>query len=53
MKGYSLVLSIFLVQLALGDHSDIYYWKPNSNWKNPSNWELGKPPCGNQIASVS
>ena len=53
MKGYSLLLCVFLVQLALGDNSDVYYWRQNSNWNNPSNWELGSPPCGKQIASVS
>ena len=49
MKRGALLLTIFLVQLVQGDD---LYWRPNSNWNNPSNWKLGRVPCGNDIATV-
>lgn len=43
-----LVVSALMLDLSGGED---YYWKPNSNWNNPSNWALGRvPSCGDNVS---
>lgn len=44
-----LIVSLLLLQIAGG--RDLY-WQPNSNWGTPSNWALGRVPCGD-VASLA
>ena len=50
MNSRILVFTVFLAQLVVGED---FFWKPNNNWNNPSNWDLGRVPCGGDIASAS
>lgn len=31
---------------------DVKRWIPNANFGNPYNWDLGRPPCGDDIAVI-
>ena len=51
MKRAAVLLVItVLLQLAVGAD---YFWIPNSNWDEPGNWALGRPPCGGEVASFA
>jgi len=39
-----------LLQLAVGED---LYWLRNSNWDEPSNWRLGRLPCGREVATFT
>ena len=49
-KAFSLLVTTLLVQL--GGGKDVY-WVHNTNWDNPSNWALGRVPCGGDNVMVS
>lgn len=46
----ALLVTTVLLQLAVGAD---YFWIPNSNWDEPANWALGRPPCGGEVASFA
>lgn len=33
--------------------SEDLYWRPNTDWSNPSNWKLGRTPCEGDVADFS
>ena len=48
-RGTYLLVATVLVQLTGGED---LYWVHNTNWDEPSNWALGRVPCGGDAVSV-
>ena len=49
-RAACLVVVALFVQLTGG--KDLY-WARNTNWDEPSNWALGRVPCGGDTVTVS
>ena len=32
--------------------SEDLFWRPNTDWSNPSNWGLGRAPCEGDVADL-
>lgn len=50
MERVTLILATLLLHAAVGDD---LYWIPNTNWDNPSNWGLNRPPCSGEVANLA
>ena len=50
MRCACLVLTVLCLRLA---GSEDLYWRPNTDWSNPSNWGLGRAPCEGDVADLS
>jgi len=50
MKRIGFVVVTLLLQLAVGED---LYWLRNSNWDEPSNWRLGRLPCGQEVTTFA
>ena len=50
MRCACFVLAVLCLRLA---GSEDLYWRPNTDWNNPSNWGLGRAPCEGDVADFS
>ena len=45
-------MKLYLFSKLVQVDGDVKRWIPNANFGNPYNWDLGRPPCGDDIAVI-
>ena len=46
------LLAVPLLFLGLAGSDDLY-WRPNTDWSEPSNWDLGRVPIAGDVVDLS